>query len=345
MKKIYYNLTALIHLYECQKDINKKEIFKIVNLKNLFKGFSSEKATIYNLKDYKIQDYLSDFQRKKTFKINGKYSVILEDKIIFERMLEKEGLCPVTYGEVKDGLLFLKGKKSNIDDLIHFLQAKKELILKPLSGGGGKGIIKLQLKDSKILFNETEISEVELNNRISNLKKNIISECLKNGSYIKKVYDKTVNTVRVITMLDPVTDEPFIAMAVQRVGSSTTFPVDNVWNGGYTSKINLDTGELGKVAYHTNNNRTIEWGLKHKDTNISMEGIVIENWGWIKERIVKLAKELSFVKYVGWDLLINDDGIKIIEANNYTDVNFLQIHEPLLIKKEVKEFYKYHKII
>lgn len=56
-------------------------------------------------------------------------------------------------------------------------------------------------------------------------------------------------------------------------------------------------------------------------------------------------REVAVSAYVGWDIIVTDDGYKIIEGNNYSDVNLLQIHRPLLADPRVRRFYLYHGII
>lgn len=345
IKNLYYNLMSLKYVYECQKGIPKSKLLNLKNIKGLLKGFSSDKNNIYELEKYSLKNYLSDFGRNKTSKINGRYSIILDDKVIFKTLLKDYNVCPMTYGEIKNGKLYLEKKAVDIDMFLKLINEKKKVILKPLIGGGGKGIVKLEIKDGNIYFNKSVVSIEELFLKVKKLERYIISEYLENGEYLKKIFNETCNTIRIITMIAPETNLPFIAIAIQKVGSSSTFPVDNVWNGGYTSKIDMETGRLGRVAYHTNKNRIITWDVKHKDSGKEIEGLVIENWDEVKKLILTLAKELSFIKYIGWDVLVSKNGIKVIEGNNYSDVNFLQIHEPLLKNKRVRDFYKYHEII
>jgi len=69
------------------------------------------------------------------------------------------------------------------------------------------------------------------------------------------------------------------------------------------------------------------------------------NWDLIKNEILNAASKIPFIHYIGWDVVITDDGYKVIEANNYSDVNLLQVHQPLLRDDRVLEFFKYHGII
>jgi len=73
--------------------------------------------------------------------------------------------------------------------------------------------------------------------------------------------------------------------------------------------------------------------------------VVVPNWDNVKKSIVDIANSFDFLNYVGWDLVVTNEGIKIIEGNNYSDVNILQIHKPLLVDERVKKFYKYYGIL
>lgn len=55
---------------------------------------------------------------------------------------------------------------------------------------------------------------------------------------------------------------------------------------------------------------------------------------------------LPFLNYVGWDVVVTDDGFKVIEGNNNTDIE-IQMHRRLglLTQPRVQRFYEHHKVI
>lgn len=345
VKYLIKNLIALNYLFELQRGNDIKDLFNYKKIFYLLRGYSTEKNKIYNFNKNNYKFYLSDFSRKKTMWINHNYRAVLDNKVIFEKVFFQKEICAKTYGEIKNGIIFFESNKINFEEFIEKLKLEEKIILKPLSGGGGKGIKILTYTNQKLIINEIELSFNELKNLIDSLNNYIICEYIKNGSYINNIFMKTTNTIRIVTIIDSETNEPFIATAIQRIGSSRTYPVDNVWNGGYTSKVNLETGILGRCAYHTNKNKTIEWDKFHMDTGKKIEGVKIENWELVKKQIINLAKEFDYIKYIGWDVVVTDTGIRIIEANNYSDVNFLQIHEPLLKDERIRRFYIENNII
>lgn len=57
------------------------------------------------------------------------------------------------------------------------------------------------------------------------------------------------------------------------------------------------------------------------------------------------STKLPFLPYVGWDIIVTDDGYRVLEGKAFSDVNVLQIHTPLLRDPRVHSFYKAHGIV
>lgn len=344
LKRIYINYVALMYLLDEQRDADVKLSF-FKRIKYLFKGFSSEKYFIYNFKKNNHKNYLSDFHRRKTSIINGKYSLIINDKILFEKLLHEKNITPKNYGTIKKGQITLFSNKLTSIKLYDFIKENEQIIFKKNFGGGGKGIYKVSIRENNIEINDKIYTPDEFDRFISGLKDYIIQEHIVQANYSNKIYNGAINSIRIVVMRDPKSNEPFIATAVHKFGSDKTKPADNVRLGGMTALVNLETGILQKPAYHENNNKKISWLDKHPDTGEKIEGVSIPNWQQVKKSIITLTKEFPFLNYVGWDVVVTNDDIKVIEGNTYTDVNILQIHKPLLIDEKIKSFYKHYKII
>ncbi len=110
-----------------------------------------------------------------------------------------------------------------------------------------------------------------------------------------------------------------------------------------SAHINADTGTLSKAVSFRDG--IVEWHKTHPDTGIEIEGIIVPNWQRIKEAVISLAATFPYLPYVAWDVVPMDEGLLIIEGNNCSDVEMLQVHEPLLKNERVREFYKYYNII
>jgi hypothetical protein len=54
---------------------------------------------------------------------------------------------------------------------------------------------------------------------------------------------------------------------------------------------------------------------------------------------------LPYIPYIGWDIIVQEEGFKIIEGNNHPGLDTLQAHRPLLKDPRVRKFYKAHGVI
>src|SRR5699024_6290981 len=340
LKNARHNVIALKYLFEQEKNSQSN-----LNLRKkiwcLLHGFSSEKYELYDFKRNNYRLYLSDFKRRKTAKINGPYSLLINDKKLFSKVLPATNLTAEIYGHVKDGKIILANRERSFDEFCDFLAGQKKLIIKKLRSGAGKGIYRLSNENGHFCLDGKSTSLNTLSDFIKTLSDHLIVEHLTQVDYAKIIYPGTIIIIRIITMHDTDTDHVFIPIAVHKFGSDKTKPVDNVRNGGVTSLIDLNTGRLEKAAYHHENNKKIEWIQTHPDTNVKIEGTVIPHWDKFKNNVLEVAQSEDELKYVGWDVVVMDNGIKIIEGNNYSDVNILQIYQPLLVDDRVRKFYQY----
>ena len=218
------------------------------------------------------------------------------------------------------------------------------MVLKPTNGGGGTGVMILSLVNNEFTVNGKRSELAGLDELIKNLNNYFISEFIIQGEYGNEFFPNTINTIRVLTMIDPETKKPFIPIAVQRMGCNNSQPTDNWSQGGFCAEIDLETGELS-AALTFPKNRRVEWFDKHPETGAQIKGLIVPKWKEIKEGILNVVEKHPHLIYVGWDVVTTEDGYMILEGNNCSDVNLLQIHTPLLTIPRAKNFYKYHNII
>ena len=339
-----YNYMAIKYLYNEEKN-SKSNVGLLKKIWCLLHGFSSSKFELYNFKDNNYKLYLSDFKRRKTAKINGPYSLVINDKGLFDKVFASSNITAKIYGKIIKGKVLLDNNMKSNEDFIELIKRNRSLIIKKFRGGGGKDIYRVSYLDETLYLDDLPITKEKFYSFIERLSNHLIMEHLTQTDYSNAIYPRTINSIRIITMIDPFTNEVFIPIAIHKFGSEKTKPVDNVWKGGMTAQIDLNSGYIGKSAYHHENNNKIEWMSTHPDTNKKIEGTKIPNWKQIMERMSEIAKSEDNLKYVGWDVVMTDNGLKVIEGNNYSDVNILQIHQPLLKDERVKRFYRYYGII
>lgn len=313
------------------------------------KGFFSSSYVLYDLETRNYKLFLSDYQENvKAIRLNDGYTDQLDDKIKFARSINKylnvpEEIAKISYGKFTS--LPGKYKVNSAADLFDLLQKGNELILKPNDSASGMGVIKVSIKDTFIQFNKESISKEEFFSRLNSFNNYIISSYISQANYSAKIFPRTVNTIRIITMISPIDSAPFFAAAAHRFGTEKSFPVDNCNAGGLTTKIDIETGKLGPAIFTYFNGNKLEWLDSHPDTGSPIKGVEIPNWDKIREDILITASKISHLKYIGWDIISLDDGFIVLEGNNGPDIKLHQVHEPLLKNPQVRDFFKYYGVI
>lgn len=320
-----------------------KRNFKVPYLKSLYYningGFTSDQVALYDLNKTNKKEYLSEFDWYKSRKINYPNSYKLNNKLICAEMLKDIVYVPKTVLKKESGILSLdNNNKITEEEAIATLKKEKSLFFKPISIGKGIGIFRLDYKNNKFYINFKEVSEEKLKELLKTRDDYFISSRIAQSEYLDNIYEKTSNTIRLITVRE--NNKVKILFAVQRLGTKETIPVDNGSKGGLVANINLDTGKLSKAKSIHNN---IEYE-KHPDSNKTIEGVIVPNWETIKKEMLKAAEKLPEFKFIAWDLLPSDNEFYVLEANNSSGVNIIQVFGGQR-NKELGNFYKQEKII
>lgn len=324
-------------------------------LKSCRYGFYSISSLLYNFEKDDKKNYLSDWKRlAKTSQINGKRKVVLDDKLVFHHLNKNNPkVLPVVaitqVDKLYDRTSYPYKIINSYDKLKSFvLKFENGVVFKPYRGGGGSQIGKVVYMNEELSFSGHCNSYEQFKERVlKNSKHNfIVTEVIKQNNVISEIYPDTLNTVRILTMIDYETNKPFIAAAVQRIGMKRSNVVDNWTAGGISIKVDVSTGKMGKGAlYPGKKDKTLIWHTAHPDTGVKFEGTKIPNWENICDFILKLSEEFYYLPYIGWDVVSLKDDFKILEGNTNSDINLLQIHGGLLKDDRVREFYKKHNVI
>ncbi|MBO6834754.1 MAG: hypothetical protein JJ878_01970 [Alphaproteobacteria bacterium] len=342
--------------YECVWSMAQKELASTVRvpvLKRpglLRRGYLSESWVLYDLARNDRRDYLPDYARfTKTRLINGRYSAILDNKLLFDRIVgSRTGVVPHFYGILENGQLIdvMTDRPSQpaAPPLIAALRKAGALVLKPLTGGGGRGIEILRHEDGRFLRNGDPIEESALAAFMEGCSNYLACEYLEQHPDLRALNPDTVNTVRILTMQDDRADA-FIARAILRIGTRRSAPTDNWTRGGLSAMIDIETGALGPAVSYPDGTDRLIWHAVHPETQQPIEGTVLPNWDKVRDGVLDVFRHLPVLKYVGWDAVVTEDGYRLLEGNNYSDVNLLQVHGPLLRDRRVRSFYARHGIL
>ena len=68
----------------------------------------------------------------------------------------------------------------------------------------------------------------------------------------------------------------------------------------------------------------------------------LPNWQLAKKKINGLCQHISSLDYMGLDIIITEDGIKLCEINSHPALDYSQVLSgPALSKKNVKSFFEH----
>lgn len=313
-------------------------------------GFLSESQVLYGLNEQNVGDYLSDFARHvKTRNINRKFKPLLDNKLFFPKVFG-DGLVPtprVLFWMDGGRMFALSGTRATpatTADLAQWCRDNGRLVIKPVDGGGGTSVFRLEARDGKMLVNGIEKTLPDLESFLKGRSQSIAVEFVSQHSYAETIFPLSTNTIRILTMWDYNAGQPFVAAAVHRFGRNSTAPVDSWSQGGVSVAIDLHKGVLGQGLSRPSSGEP-ERHSAHPDTGAPIEGIPVPGWEPMCAQLLRACSALPFLPYIGWDIVVTEGGFAVLEGNNYSDVQMIQAHRPLLRDPRVEAFYRYHRII
>ncbi len=319
--------------------------FKVNILKStwfaIIGGFMPDQVALYKLNMKNRHEYLSEFDWYKSRYINEPYNFILNNKLVCTDLLKQYVKVAEIFVIKQKGILSSADNKvKTYDDIINKIKICENVFIKPNNLGKGVGVQKISYCKKRFYLDDDEISEEYLLTYLSKRNDYHICEGIKQSKFLNTLYDKTTNTIRMITLRNPKTNEFEVYSAVQRIGTHETIPVDNGSRGGLTAKIDIKTGVLTSAKCIQ---KTVDYD-KHPDSDSQIKGVKVPNWDNIKNEMLSLANKFPYLYFIAWDILLTDDGLCIIEANTSSGVNILQLWGGER-KNGLGDFYRAHKVI
>lgn len=315
---------------------NTFEVPLLTRLKMYKYGFTNDDYMKYDFKDNSMKDYISEVDRWKSRRINGVYNIILDDKEIFYKVFKDDVSTPKIIGSIKNGkLLDINNNIVSTKAIVKMLKESNGLVFRINYSGGGNGLHILKYLNNHLEINGIKVGINKLESFIKESEGSIITEALKNAKYSAEIFDKAVNTLRIIVAKENGSDKYEVVETFHRFGCNESIPGDNVCRGGLIAPIDMSTGVIGKAT----SKKTLKYYDRHPDTNAKIEGIVVPNFELIKTRLLEVAYKHPYLNLIAWDVVVTEDGFDIIEGNASSDINMLQYFGGLK-NKRLGEIYK-----
>ncbi len=242
---------------------------------------------------------------RETFIEYQKLHMIMDKANNIEKreLFDKKSLFNKTFDEYLNRN-WLDVKESTYEEFSKFLKENKKIIVKPSGGFFGIGIN---------ILNSYEILSGNTKKYFDDFIKQdaLIESVLVQYSDLEKFNDTSVNTLRMTTFIDK-NKKPNLMSAVIRIGRKGKV-TDNFHNQGVAAKVDVETGVVCTVAIDKDFNNYIN----HPDSNMQIVGYKFKNWDKIVKYSLNLAMVVPDVRYVGWDISIDENGNPVCIEGNY----------------------------
>ncbi|GAA3625341.1 hypothetical protein GCM10022200_04620 [Microbacterium awajiense] len=216
-----------------------------------------------------------------------------EDKLVF-------------YSDFADviGRDWLDARTATDDEVAAFVERHGRVIVKPAGGHGGVGIdvIAYEDLDDPAMLRTTLVDEG----------RTLVEQLLVQHPTLAAIYPGSVNTVRMITFLDP-EDRLHILAAVLRIGNGAA--IDNFASGGMYTLLD----EEG-VARYPGVDKSGGVHPVHPVTGTAIAGTRVPFYPEVLELLEDVARRIPGTPYVGWDIAVTPEGPVLIEGNHNSSV-------------------------
>lgn len=327
----------------------------------LEKGFYPGRIELFGLTDDNWENYVPDFQYFMLHPMNNHFLKWL-DKTTLKYVLNSNG-CEDT---MPDYYVYVENEQCggnftylmdcpddiprNEDFLWNLLREKKILAMKPNSGtSGGLGFIKLELKGDEIYENNKKINKERFIEIRDTMRNYIITEYAHQHHDLAKIWPDSECTLRVIMCKDPAENKYAertwsCAVSYARFGTAINGGASNLSSGGVGVGFDFDTGRYNDfcIRYKRYTPDGVWMLNKHPDTKAEWSSLGLPNWSLVRKQIDQLCKHVSSLDYMGLDIIITEDGMKLCEINSHPACDYEQVMcGPTLSRPKVKEFFEH----
>lgn len=303
-------------------------------------GFMSRDFVLLNLERNDPENYLSALQQSRYVSpaVNAEYTDVIRNKIAFHLSTNPHvDIVPALYGVVRAGEFHGGPESESERDFVALVESKGDVIVKPATGSLGRDVTHVSTAETGFRIDDDPASAADVRELVRERDRHVAVEYVENHEYAEEVFPGAVNTIRVLTVRDPDSDEFFVASAVHRFGNESTGVTDNWSGGGFAAPVDTDTGELGKL--HTYDSET---GLRklecHPETGTRVTDDRVPRWEDVTDAVLEMAELHRENPYVGWDVVLTDDGPVVLEGNGAPHLALQQLGGGLLEDDRVERF-------
>lgn len=324
----------------------------------LTRGFYPGRIKLYGLDESNYKDYLPDWNYFMMHPLNHHFKIWVNDKLTLKYTLNSNGCqdsMPEYYLYIEnDGkytyLMDVPLQINKDDDFIlNLLKYKGCLAMKPNSGtSGGLGFIKLEL-DNDVIYENNKPIDMQRYQQIKDSMRNyVVTEYVKQHDSLANIWGDSECTLRIIMLKEPTEhiSDPSkwsCIASFARFGASISGGASNLSSGGIGIGFDFETGAFNDFAlrykrFCPDGNIFLN---EHPDTHVKWKGFKLPNWTYVKEMLEKICSHIDSLSYLGFDVIITQDGMKLCEINTHPACDYVQVMcGPVMAKDNAVKFFK-----
>lgn len=293
------------------------------------RGFLADKWLEYGLADHPLDDYVSDLQGLMTANMNGRYDIIVDDRLALQRVLRGRLRLPDVLLAVYDrhatplpGWTELAGRPG-AGSAIEIRAARATLDRAPIAATLRDGAVELP---DGIMPADAFVAGL----RAAGEDRLVLRAAARHGDLAALLPD-AADGLRLLVLRRPMPVGPR-AVAAILVAGCATFPIE------------LASGRIGgglSVA-PCGASRPIS---AHPRTGAEIAGRAVPFWGETVKAAVTALIELPFLHQAAWAMTIDATGPLIVAGESCPALSPFQRHRPLLADPEARAFYEHFGIL
>lgn len=265
------------------------------------RGYRSEVLDYYDLEEYNLEDYISLREKEKLCAEASK-----EDILATRNKTETyKKLSDYSEISIPDYCATEHCSEEDIKEFFsEYERQDKSVIVKDENSDQGESIQKV---DSYSEFKSLNTNGVLLN------------EMLEVPAW-QRYFSPGLSTTRILTVRDENSERWEAVSAIQRIPSPDSLPTDNWHQGGFSAQIKKD-GELGlgmQMKQYDSYLRKVHFGK-----------IDVPNLETAFDAVEEASSEFDSCRILGWDVVLYEDSVYLLEVNCFVGLRSFQIHEPL----------------
>lgn len=243
-----------------------------------------------------------------------KYSVVFEDKLLFERYFGGQGLPVVrSFGLLFPDLRyfsFSEGALVNLRERCWHAEFQ-DAFCKPLAGSYGKGAFRVLRAAGRLDVDRDDggdLSKLDVSGAY------LVQERVEQHRDLARFHAASLNTLRLVSFIEN-TGEVRVLAGFFRMGTGGAI-VDNASAGGVVCGFDISTGVLNEVGYLCSKNAFAPIG-EHPTSLVRFESTQLP---WFDEalELARRAHRLApWIRSVGWDVAITETGPILVEGNDW----------------------------